>query len=114
MTLAHQDAVRSAHLGRLEALLDKLAAVHIDLEPVCRSKKKRSPIVAPLQAIANACDVLRSAIADVRDVIHEIEGMTDLPEDVLRSAAAWIVPQRPLSNTAKLLLGKIHRAHLVR
>jgi hypothetical protein len=111
LTLTGDEAVRSAHSGRFEALLDKLVAVHMDLEPVCDSGKKRSPIVASLEAIANACHVLRFAIADVRDVIHDIEGLTDLPEGVLHSSAARSLHHRPLSNRAKLLLGKIDRPH---
>jgi len=33
-------------------------------------------------AIADACHVLRSAIADVRNIIHQADGLMDLPEAV--------------------------------
>ena len=65
----NQEGSRSAKSGRFEALLDKLVAVQMDLEPVCGVGKERVQIVASLEAIAECCDVLRSAIADVRNII---------------------------------------------
>lgn len=73
---------RSAKSGRFEALLDKLVAVQMDLEPVCGVGKERVQIVASLEAIAECCDVLRSAIADVRNIIYEANGLTERPEAV--------------------------------
>ena len=78
----NQEGSRSAKSGRFEALLDKLVAVQMDLEPVCGVGKERVQIVASLEAIADACDVLRSAIADVRNIIHQADGLMDLPEAV--------------------------------
>ena len=48
-------------------------------------------IVASLESIADACDVLRSAIADVRNIIHQADGLMDLPEPHLYtiSQAGW-------------------------
>ena len=68
--------------GRFEALLEKLVAVQMDLEPVCGVGTARAQVVASLAAIADACSVLRSAIADVRSIIHQADGLLDLPEAV--------------------------------
>jgi signal transduction histidine kinase len=70
----NQEGPRSAKSGRFDALLDKLVAVQMDLDPICGAGKERVQIVASLEAIAHACDVLRSAIADVRNIIHEATG----------------------------------------
>ncbi len=78
----NQERSRSAKSGRFEALLDKLVAVQMDLEPVCGVGKERVQIVASLEAIAECCDVLRSAIADVRNIIYEANGLTERPEAV--------------------------------
>jgi hypothetical protein len=61
---------------RFEALLDKLVAMQWDLEPVCGVGTARAQVVASLGAIAGACHVLRSAIADVRNIIYEADGLT--------------------------------------
>src|ERR1700681_3079719 len=61
----------SVKSGRFEALLDKLVAVQMDLEPVCGVGTERAQVVASLAAIADACSVLRSEIADVRNIIHQ-------------------------------------------
>jgi hypothetical protein len=72
----------SVKSGRFEALLDKLVAVQMDLEPVCGVGTEKAQVAAPLAAIADACSVLRSAIADVRNIIHQADGLLDLPEAV--------------------------------
>jgi hypothetical protein len=72
----------SVKSGRFEALLDKLVAVQMDLEPVCGVGTARAQVVASLAGIADACSVLRSAIADVRDIIHQADGLMDLDEAV--------------------------------
>ena len=61
----------------LEAILDKLVAVQMDLEPVCGVGAERVPVVAARDAIASACAILHSAIADVRSIIHQVDGLTD-------------------------------------
>ena len=63
---------------RFEALLDKLVAVQWGLEPVCGMNTERAQVVASLGAIAGACHVLRSAIADVRNIICEADGLTTM------------------------------------
>src|ERR1700694_3484256 len=72
----------SVKSGRFEALLDKLVAVQMDLEPVCGAGTERAQVVASLAAVAAACSVLRSAIANVRNIIHQADGLMDLPEAV--------------------------------
>jgi hypothetical protein len=79
----NQEPGGSLNSGRFEALLGKLVAVEMDLEPVCRVAKESAPGVASLDAIADACDVLRSAIADVRNIICQVNGLTERPEAVL-------------------------------
>jgi hypothetical protein len=72
----------SVKSGRFEALLDKLVAVQMDLEPVCGAGTEKAQLVASLATIADACSVLRAAIADVRNIIHQADGLLDLPEAV--------------------------------
>jgi hypothetical protein len=72
----------SVKSGRFEGLLDKLVAVQMDLEPICGVGGERAQIVASRDTIADACRVLRSAIADVRNIIHQADGLLDLPEAV--------------------------------
>ena len=68
--------------GRLEALLEKLVAVQMDLEPVCGVGTERAQVVASLESIADACEVLRSAIADVRGIIYSVNWLMHEPEAV--------------------------------
>jgi len=67
--------VTSARLG---ALLDKLVAVDLDLEPLSRANGNAARVVASADDIADACDTLHSAIADLRNFIHQLDGMTNL------------------------------------
>ena len=60
-------------------VLDKLVAVHMDLEPLCGTTAARAHIVATPQGIAEACDILQSAIADLRNIVHQTEGLTAWP-----------------------------------
>jgi hypothetical protein len=69
----------SVNSARFEALLDKLVAVQMDLEPVCGIGKHRTQVISPLITIAEACDTLRSAIADVRNIICQADGLMDEP-----------------------------------
>ena len=63
----------SINSAGLAALLDKLVAVDLDLSPICRGSEE-GPLIAAGDAIADACDILRSAIADLRNIIHQIDG----------------------------------------
>ena len=67
----------SINSAGLAALLDKLVAVDLGLSPICRWSEE-GPLVAAGDAIADACDILRSAIADLRNIIHQIDGLTYL------------------------------------
>jgi hypothetical protein len=78
----HQGPRGSVSSGQFEALLDKLVAVQMDLEPVCGVGTERAQVVPSLATLADACSVLRSAIADVRNIIHQADGLLDLPEAV--------------------------------
>lgn|SRR5450755_3631308 len=64
----------TVNAARLEALLDKLVAVQLDLEPTCKVHGERSPASAQSNTIAEACKILHSAMADLRNVIQEIDG----------------------------------------
>ena len=68
--------------GQLEALLEKLVAVQMDLEPVCGAGTARAQVVASLESIPDACEVLRSAIADLRGIIYSVNWLMDEPEAV--------------------------------
>ena len=46
------------------------------------SAMKGCRLLHQLEAIADACDVLRSAIADVRNIIYEANALTERPEGV--------------------------------
>ena len=73
-------AESSIDSARLAALLDKLVAVELDLKPICKVGEEVPLVIVTADAIAAACDVLHSAIADVRSIIHEVDGATYLPE----------------------------------
>jgi hypothetical protein len=60
-------------------LLNKLVAVRMDLEPICGVGKERAQVAASLDSVATACDVLNSAIADLRNIIGQVNGMNDAP-----------------------------------
>ena len=74
-------SVTSARLG---ALLEKLVAVEEELEPISTASRKGMPVAAASGAIADACDALLSAVADARNIIHQINGLTERPEPVYR------------------------------
>jgi hypothetical protein len=67
-------AEESINLGRLAALLDKLVAVDLDLKPICRIRAEGVGVSSAHDAIAGACDILRSAIGDLREIIHRVDG----------------------------------------
>jgi hypothetical protein len=67
----------SINSAGLAAVLDKLVPVDLDLSPICRGSEE-GPLVAAGDVITDACDILRSAIADLRNIIHQIDGLTYL------------------------------------
>jgi len=70
----------SVNSARLEALLDKLVALHTDLAPICGSGTGRRQTVAPLVTIAEACETLHSAIDEIRDIICQADGLVNLTD----------------------------------
>ena len=66
---------------RLETLLDKLVAIHIDLEPICSKDKVPPDVNAAVSTIADACEVLCSAIADVRNIIHQTHSLAGVTRE---------------------------------
>jgi hypothetical protein len=73
-----QTAKSSADSAGLGALLDKIVAVHLDLQPLCGTSAARTRAAATPKAIAEACDGLQSAIAHLRNIIHQIHGLAGL------------------------------------
>ena len=71
------DAGGSANSERLAVILDKLVMVDLDLEPICRIHGDGDglSLATAHDAIAGACDTLRSAIGDLRDIIHQVDGL---------------------------------------
>jgi hypothetical protein len=66
-----EGSVKSA---RVAALLDKLAAVDLDPKSICKVGEETPLIVATTDAIAEASDILHSAIADLHNIIREVDG----------------------------------------
>jgi hypothetical protein len=65
---------------RLAALLDKLVAIRLDLEPICGTSNMRAQVVDTPAAIAEVCDILRAAIADLLSVMGALEGRPFAPD----------------------------------
>lgn len=82
MTYSPDLEARSANSGRFEALIQKLVAIQSELDAVCGAGQVRNHIGASLESIAEPCDVLRSAIADLRNIIGEFNGLADRPESL--------------------------------
>jgi hypothetical protein len=72
-----QGARSSLESVPLESLLDKLVAIQIDLDPFCGTHAEQPQIATP-EALAGLCEVLTSAIADVRSMIYQVDGLKDL------------------------------------
>jgi hypothetical protein len=83
MAMASQTQQRSKTPNStvLAAVLDKLVAVHLDLDLLCGTSADRARATLTPKAIADACDILQSAIADLRNIIHQVDGPKDLSRD---------------------------------
>jgi hypothetical protein len=70
VTMQSTDASRD-----LADLLDKLVSIDLDLEPIRKmdGDASRLEFVAG-QTIGRACEILRGAIDELRDVIYKIDG----------------------------------------
>jgi hypothetical protein len=66
--------------GRLTSMIDKLVAVQMDLKPLCADKGNRIPQATAHTAIVEACEVLQSAIDDLKQVIFSLEGFPGIVE----------------------------------
>jgi hypothetical protein len=89
----------SVNSEQLAVILDKLVTVDLDLEPICRIRGDGDglSLTSAHDAIAEACDTLRSAIVDLRDIIHRVDGMKYLLPAVdahrdRKSAVAQAIP----------------------
>jgi hypothetical protein len=69
----NREGEKSVDAARLGALLDKLVAVQLDLEPICKVRQQDVP-GAQTDAVAEACALLRTAIADLREIILKLTG----------------------------------------
>jgi hypothetical protein len=76
----NQGAAGPGKSARFEALLEKLVRIQTDLAPTCGAGGESAQVVATVDSIAEACEVLRSAIADVRYIIYETNALMDRPE----------------------------------
>lgn len=68
---------QSVKLARIEALLDTLVAIQLDLKAVSTDDSKAVPVVGRLETLAHAGVLLRSVTAALRDIIHQVGGVTD-------------------------------------
>jgi hypothetical protein len=68
---------RARDSKRLEALLDKLVALRMDFEPVGVAGTAASQVLVSLELTTGACEILRSAVADVRNIIHQNDALID-------------------------------------
>jgi hypothetical protein len=63
---------------RLTSMIDKLVAVQLDLKPLCDDTG--SKIQEAQITIVEACEVLQSAIDDLKQVIFSLEGLQGMVE----------------------------------
>ena len=83
MTLSlFQDVEYSVTSRRFAALLEKLDAVSLSLELIHPIDMGVVATLARVERIADATDVLRCAIADVRNIVCEANGLTARPEQI--------------------------------
>ena len=60
--------------SQLAALMDKLVAVQLDLKRLCNPIGVQAPLQGHAEkTIAEACEILQSAIGDLRAVIYRLE-----------------------------------------
>jgi hypothetical protein len=71
-----QDAESSVNSARLAAILDKFVAVQLNLKPLCGTSADTARAEATPEDIAEACEILQSAVADLRNIIYEVEWLS--------------------------------------
>lgn len=69
----------SCHSKELEALLDKLVALRMDLETVCGISMVRPSTIVSREAVAGACEIVCSAVGDLRSIIRQRDGVGKSP-----------------------------------
>jgi hypothetical protein len=69
-------SAREGSLGTkpLEALLDKLVALRMDLGSMREKKAARTHVVVSLDLVAGLNEILLLAVGDVRNIIRDIDG----------------------------------------
>jgi hypothetical protein len=55
-------------------LVDKLAAVHVELLPMCDCEKL-AVVGKPDEVISNACAILQGAIGELREIIFTVDAV---------------------------------------
>jgi hypothetical protein len=65
---------------RLTAMIDKLVAVQMDLKPLCESAGSTIREPRDHTTVSEACVVLQSAIDDLKQVIFQLEGFSEMAE----------------------------------
>jgi hypothetical protein len=66
--------------SRLTSMIDKLVAVQLDLKPLCDDTGSKIQEATARVSIVEACDVLQSAIDDLKQVIFSLEGLAGMAE----------------------------------
>jgi hypothetical protein len=66
--------------SRLAAMIDKLVAVQMDLKPLCGDAGSKVREAKAQTIIAGACEILQSAIDDLKQVIFRLEGFPGMVE----------------------------------
>ena len=61
-------------------MIDKLVAIQLDLKPLCDDTGSRIQEATAHATIVEACDVLQSAIDDLKQVIFTLEGLPGMVE----------------------------------
>ena len=65
---------------RLTSMIDKLVAVQLDLKPLCDDTGNKILEATAHATIVEACEVLQSAIDDLKQVIFTLEGLPGMVE----------------------------------
>ncbi len=65
---------------RLTSMIDKLVAVQLDLKPLCEATGRKIQEGTSHITIVEACEVLQSAIDDLKQVIFSLEGLPGMVE----------------------------------
>jgi hypothetical protein len=67
---------RDSDRTKLTKLMDKLTAVTMDLKPLCNPKRPTKQSIAIESTISAACNIMQTAVDDLREVIKHLDGMS--------------------------------------